>query len=102
MIGIGGWRGRTDKAGPLWFVKDGKLTSDTAPGTAGSHGQRLPFGSPSAMPNHPITKGLPGGMDASGRRAVREAARPWPQHDRAGHGVFRSREQRHAGATSRS
>ena len=23
MIGIGGWRGRTEKAGPYWFFKDG-------------------------------------------------------------------------------
>src|SRR5215469_9770802 len=32
MIGIGGWRGRTEKSGPLWFLKDGKLTSDDTPG----------------------------------------------------------------------
>jgi len=43
MIGIGGWRDRTETAGPYWFYKDGKLTSDAAPGRAGSHGQRLPF-----------------------------------------------------------
>src|SRR6202043_1612202 len=39
--------------------KDGKLTSDTAPGHAGSHGQRLPFRLTVRNPNHPITKGLP-------------------------------------------
>src|SRR5580765_5262498 len=43
MIGIGGWRDRTETAGPFWFVKDGKLTSDNAPGKAGSHGRRDPF-----------------------------------------------------------
>jgi mono/diheme cytochrome c family protein len=59
MIGISGWRGRTATAGPLWFVKDGKLTSDTAPGAAGSHGQRLPFRIAVRDTNHPITKGLP-------------------------------------------
>ena len=32
MIGIGGWRGRTEKAGPMWYYKDGKLASDPAPG----------------------------------------------------------------------
>src|SRR5690606_38639827 len=30
MIGVGGWRGRTAAAGPLWYYKDGKLTSDTS------------------------------------------------------------------------
>ena len=39
MIGVGGWRDRTEQAGPFWYVKDGKLTSDNAPGRAGSHGR---------------------------------------------------------------
>jgi mono/diheme cytochrome c family protein len=60
MIGVGGWRNRTEKAGPFWFIKDGKLTSDATPGSAGSHGQRLPFTVTVRDPNHPITKGLPG------------------------------------------
>jgi mono/diheme cytochrome c family protein len=59
LIGVGGWRDRTETAGPYWFVKDGKLTSDTAPGKAGSHGQRLPFVVNLVDSNHPITKGLP-------------------------------------------
>ncbi len=59
MIGLGGWRDRTENAGPFWFIKDGKLTSDTTPGKAGSHGQRLPFRLTVRDPNHPITKGLP-------------------------------------------
>ena len=59
MIGIGGWRGRTDKAGPLWYFKDGKVTSDNTPGPAGSHGARLPFLITVRDPNHPITRGLP-------------------------------------------
>jgi type 1 glutamine amidotransferase len=59
MIGIGGWRGRTEKSGPLWFVKDGKLVSDTSPGPAGAHGARLPFQLTTRDTNHPITKGLP-------------------------------------------
>ena len=59
MIGIGGWRNRTEKAGPFWFIKDGKLTSDVTPGSAGSHGQRLPFAVTVRDPNHPITRGLP-------------------------------------------
>jgi type 1 glutamine amidotransferase len=59
MIGIGGWRHRTEAAGPHWYYKDGKLTSDTNPGPAGRHGQRLPFQLVNRDPKHPITKGLP-------------------------------------------
>jgi type 1 glutamine amidotransferase len=59
MIGIGGWRGRTEKSGPLWFFKDGKLTSDDKPGGAGRHGNRVPFAVTTRDANHPITKGLP-------------------------------------------
>jgi type 1 glutamine amidotransferase len=58
MIGVGGWRGRNEKAGPYWFLKDGKLTSDAAPGNAGSHGQRTPF-QIATRADHPITAGLP-------------------------------------------
>ncbi|WP_263419248.1 ThuA domain-containing protein [Terriglobus albidus] len=59
MIGIGGWRGRTEKAGPHWVYKDGKLVADDKPGRAGSHGLRLPFQLTVRDANHPITKGLP-------------------------------------------
>lgn len=59
MAGVGGWRDRNENAGPYWFFKDGKLTSDAAPGKAGSHGQRLPFRVTVRDANHPITKGLP-------------------------------------------
>jgi type 1 glutamine amidotransferase len=59
MIGVGGWRGRTEQAGPYWFYRGGKLVSDTAPGRAGSHGKRVPFQVTVREPNHPITKGLP-------------------------------------------
>jgi type 1 glutamine amidotransferase len=58
MIGIGGWRNRTEKAGPLWYYKDGKLMSDATPGGAGSHGQRTPF-QIVVRQDHPITNGLP-------------------------------------------
>src|SRR5580658_8971562 len=43
MIGIGGWRGRTEKSGRLWFYKDGKLESGDKSGRAGNHGNRVPF-----------------------------------------------------------
>jgi type 1 glutamine amidotransferase len=59
MTGVGGWRDRNETSGPLWYFKDGKLVSDTSPGTAGSHGNRLPFRIETQMPEHPIMKGLP-------------------------------------------
>jgi uncharacterized protein GlcG (DUF336 family) len=59
MTGIGGWRNRSEKAGPMWYFKDGKLVSDDSPGPAGSHGARLPFQVVTRSPEHPIMKGLP-------------------------------------------
>jgi hypothetical protein len=58
MIGVGGWRGRREAAGPYWFYKDGKLASDTSAGNAGSHGQRTPF-QVAVREQHPIVAGLP-------------------------------------------
>lgn len=59
MIGVGGWRGRTEKSGPYWFMKDGKLTADPSPGSAGSHGTRTPYQMTVQDTSHPIMKGLP-------------------------------------------
>lgn len=59
MIGVGGWRGRTEAAGPYWYYKDGTLVSDMTPGRAGSHGRRVPFQVTARAPNHPILRGLP-------------------------------------------
>jgi type 1 glutamine amidotransferase len=59
MIGVGGWRGRTEKSGPYWFYRDGKLVSDATPGPAGSHGRRIPFQVTVRDAAHPITRGLP-------------------------------------------
>ncbi len=59
MIGIGGWRNRTEKAGPMWYFEGGKQVSDPAPGSAGAHGARLPFQVVAREPEHPILKGLP-------------------------------------------
>lgn len=59
MIGIGGWRGRTEAAGPYWYYKDGKLVSDDKPGRAGNHGLRVPFQVTVWDATHPIMKGLP-------------------------------------------
>ena len=58
MIGVGGWRGRTEQAGPLWYYEDGELVSDNSPGRAGSHGRRIPFRI-DVRESHPITDGLP-------------------------------------------
>jgi uncharacterized protein len=58
MLGVGGWRGRTEQAGPHWYYRDGKLVSDTAPGNAGSHGKRIPFLVTVRASEHPIMKGL--------------------------------------------
>jgi type 1 glutamine amidotransferase len=59
MVGVGGWRGRTEQAGPYWFYRDGTLVSETSPGRAGSHGRRTPFQVTLREPNHPIVRGLP-------------------------------------------
>jgi hypothetical protein len=59
MVGIGGWRKRNENAGPMWYVKDGKLVSDSSPGSAGEHGARLPFQVVTRQSEHPIMKGLP-------------------------------------------
>ena len=60
MIGVGGWRGRNAQlSGPYWFLKDGKLTSDPAPGPTGSHGRRVPFLIAVREATHPIMRGLP-------------------------------------------
>ena len=59
MIGIGGWRNRDEKSGPLWFYQDGKLASDSKPGRAGAHGNRVPFLVTVRDTTNPITKGLP-------------------------------------------
>lgn len=60
MIGIGGWRGREESAGPMWYFEDDKLVRDaTTPGTAGHHGARLPFQVETRVPENPIMRGLP-------------------------------------------
>ncbi len=59
MVGVSGFRGRTEKDGPVWFVKDGKLTSDDSPGPGGAHGLRMPYTVVVQDSNHPIMKGLP-------------------------------------------
>lgn len=59
MIGVGGWRGRNEKDGPMFYWKDGKVQADTSPGNAGSHGARKPFKIVTRDAKHPVMKGLP-------------------------------------------
>ena len=71
MIGVGGWRNRTEQAGPNWYVRDGKVVSDSTPGRAGSHGRRaaIPADGPRCEPSD--HEGPAAGVDASRRRALR-------------------------------
>ena len=59
MIGIGGWNGRDQSAGPYWYYKDGKLVSDNSSGVTGGHGARAKFQVTTRDASHPIMKGLP-------------------------------------------
>ncbi len=59
MLGVGGWRGRDERAGPYWYFRDDALVADATAGRAGSHGQRVPFTVVVREPSHPIVRGLP-------------------------------------------
>ena len=61
IIGLGGWRGRTEKDGPYLRFRDGRIVRDTSPGRGGSHGIRHEFLIVARQPRHPILEGLPGG-----------------------------------------
>jgi type 1 glutamine amidotransferase len=60
MLGVGGWRGRDERTGPYWYLRDDALVADHAPGPGGSHGRRVPFTVVVRNPSHPIMRGLPG------------------------------------------
>ena len=57
MIGVGGWRGRSEHSGPYWYFSTGKLTADSSAGAGGSHGRRIPF-QLTVRADHPITRGV--------------------------------------------
>ena len=59
IIGLGGWGGRNETAGPYLRLRDGQFVRDTSPGRGGGHGPMQPFQLIIREPNHPITKGLP-------------------------------------------
>ncbi|MFK7734828.1 MAG: ThuA domain-containing protein [Pirellulaceae bacterium] len=60
MIGLGGWGGRDELAGPYVYLND-KLEEvrDTSKGSGGGHGPRHEYQVVVRNTNHPITKGLP-------------------------------------------
>lgn len=59
MIGVGGWGGRTEKAGPMLRYRDGKIVRDENKGGRGGHGKRHEFAVETREPTHPIMQGLP-------------------------------------------
>jgi uncharacterized protein len=59
IIGLGGWGGRNETAGPYLRLRDGQFVRDTSPGRGGGHGPMQPFQLIIREPNHPITEGLP-------------------------------------------
>ncbi len=60
MIGLGGWGGRDEKAGPyLYISKEGETVRDTSAGRGGHHGPRHAFVVKTQDPNHAIMRGLP-------------------------------------------
>ena len=58
-IGLGGWYGRTEKAGPYVYFKDNKLVRDDSPGRCGSHGEQHEFVVRTRQAEHPIMQGVP-------------------------------------------
>ncbi len=59
MIGLGGWGGRSEKHGPMVYLKDGELVRDGSQGPGGSHGRQHAFQVTVHDTRHPITAGLP-------------------------------------------
>ena len=102
MIGVGGWRGRNEKAGPMWYYKDGKLVSDPTPGSAGSHGARNPYQVTGQDPQHPILKGLPKVWMHAGDELYATLRGPGGEHEGPGDCAFRTGEQKARVTTSRS
>ena len=59
MMGIGGWGGRDERAGPFVKYRDGKLVLDHRPGHAGECVDAHEFEVVTRAPEHPIMRGLP-------------------------------------------
>lgn len=61
IIALGGWENRDEKAGPYYYLVDGKPTLDYSAGPGGSHGSEREYPMHCRKADHPITKGLPDG-----------------------------------------
>ena len=61
IIALGGWENRTEKAGPYYYLVDGKPTLDYSAGPGGSHGAEREYPMHARNTTHPIVKGLPDG-----------------------------------------
>ena len=87
MIGLGGWGGRNEKAGPYVRWRDGKIVRDDSPGQdrRPRPDAALPDRHPRAQP--PDHQGPAREVHARARRALRLAPRPGQEPDRAGHGL---------------
>lgn len=60
MIGLGGWGGRNEKAGPyVYYNAEGKVIRDDSPGKCGGHGPQGEFLITMRDKEHPITRGVP-------------------------------------------
>jgi type 1 glutamine amidotransferase len=59
MIGLGGWNGRDEKAGPSLRYRDGRVIKDTSPGPGGMHGAVHAYLVETRQTDHPIVSGLP-------------------------------------------
>lgn len=59
IIGIGGWGGRDEKAGPMVKYRDGKMALDYSPGFAGACVDAHEFAVVTRASEHPIMRGLP-------------------------------------------
>ena len=60
MIGLGGWGGRNETAGPYVYIDDkDEIIRDTCPGKGGHHGPRHEYVVETRASEHPIMKDLP-------------------------------------------
>lgn len=59
MIGLGGWGGRDETAGPYIRFRNGQIVRDASPGPGGHHGAQHAFRVVIRDDRHPITAGLP-------------------------------------------
>jgi len=59
IIGLGGWRGRDERSGPMVRFRDGKVVLDNSPGKGGTHPAQHEFQVVVRNAKHPIMAGLP-------------------------------------------